>query len=453
MERIIENLEEYLTTSRTSGAMGLNEFQDSDFAMYPAIEINEQQLSADECETIANNILAHISTGSNIRRGEPARALAALAYNSLMDPTIVRTYPNYSNQRPFFHKPEFKFSEDWLRISGKSELDLRDYLNPPERVAQSEAKLKLILPGASELARKATIGAWAFYYLRFMGNLGAVPVVTPSINNLTKTITTMYGFQVPYKLRLGDKLVSARLSHEYLHEKPGEVLYLYYRSIITLENMTKHHGAQRELLQRLAFSHGALCEAGLWMWTWSRDAAEVLCISEEEFFDLLEEALDDPSWARYTSWSKKNLNSLREFHQKYIVAARRGTLQCKYFQYAKPVNHLYFHSLSLRGNRELVQAMMHVIELKQGIEIDIVQQAELWTVWGKMIGAKVYEKYSSRQREMGACGWRGATAMPPWRTAQWYNPIKSSSTATSQREFPSSSGFSRFVPIRPGSRW
>lgn len=163
-----------------------------------------------------------------------------------------------------------------------------------------------------------------------------------------------------------------------------------------LEKLPRKCRAQRQLLGRLVFIGGdtALRESGLWLWTWSKSAARALGgIRVGELFDQLELALKDPVWSKYTTWSRKNLENLRRFYDMYITQG--GS---KYVQYARVVNHLYLHSLSARGNRELVNALMYIVEQQTGSTMRPRITLEPWASWGIMIGKKICEKYPQNSR-------------------------------------------------------
>lgn len=397
LEQSLDASDEFSINLRQSH---LNEFEDDDLAMYPSVEIAELNLTAHQCEILATNIIAAISSADQNSMAKPARALVTLAYNSLMDPGEGPDQEHTADEIPFFHNSQFKLTEKWLRICDKSDLDLTDYLTETE---DEIPKLQLIRLDATDFMRKASIGAWTYYHLRLMGHFKEHLWVKSSSDHFHATMKELYGFDSVYEFPHLSKLNYALLADRLMVNKSGETLFLLYRSMIIVERPRpdKRVTQQKCLVEQLAFSHPrGLTEGRLWLWNWSKRAAgkKNLNVPVERVFDQLEWALDqldktDPAYNRYTRFTRGSIANLREFSQRYVkIAPGPKLMRSKYFKYARLVNHFYFDSLSLSANRELICALIYVIENMSGDIIKLRPTRQPWKQWGDEMGSMIVAK-------------------------------------------------------------
>lgn len=444
MDSLLKHIEENLDDAELQATVSyLNEFHDDDLAMYPAIEIREQDLTAQECETIANNILKAINLADENSVVNPTRALVALAYNSLMDPRRERNRENSIMEKPLLHKEQFKYVEKWFRVCDISDLNLREYLTSDvtiepgngdeaeeddqdededeheERAEVGEEnlpKLKLLRPDAGNFERKASIGAWAYCHLKLMANSKDYLWSRSSTERFSTIIQNMYGFNVAYEFPVLSKSSYCLVGDKLMVNKSGEALYLLYRSMMIMEG--SRYSQTREpkwLLGRLVFGHpGGLVQGRLWLWNWAKSASssKALGVSVERIFNELEWVLseldhEDSRFVKYTSIPRVNLANLREFHRKYLRAApvvsrNANSTRSKYFQYARLVNEFYFHSLRLRANRELICAMIYITEKQSNTKVYNRPMRPPWRRWGDEMGTRICQKYSRPARPIVA---------------------------------------------------
>lgn len=411
MPSLIDEIEEILgDKGLEEGISNLNEFQDDDLAMYPAIEIREQDLTADECEIIANNIKQEIDAAPDEDSMiKPARALVALAFNALMDPQRIS---NESDEKPLFQKDEFKrVSESWLRTCDVSDIDLREYIHESKFVEPENSDelrlslLKLIHTHASDFRRKASIGAWAYYYLRLMGHFGEEVWSRAGAEYFYRTFLELYGFASAYRFPSFSVRGYKLLEKKYIFNMPGEILYLLYRSIILVENREFDYRGTKNPLEQLVFEYPrGLYEGRLWLWNWCKRAAgkKNLDLPVEKVLDELEWALgeldrSDDRFIKYTNSSRSRIAYLREFHRRYIrYSLENSKRRSKYFMYARLVNPCYFSCLRLKANRELVSALIHIIEARQNHRISQRPKRPPWKRLGDELGAKILDRNLER---------------------------------------------------------
>lgn len=418
---LIEDLEKKLTDEELKESIcELNEFEDEDLAKYPAIEIKKLNLTALECKTIADNILEAIRSADASTIEGPARALIVLAYNSLMDPQRpFSRLPSGELDRentPLFQLDKYEPSESWFRTSGVSDIDLREYLTPVgQDEGDSNLGLKLIRLDANEFERKASIGVWAFYHLRLMVGTQKDPWSTYQNIYAHNLIREFYDFDMAYQFtpRLFRHKYELMVSYFMGENKPGELLHLLYRSIMI------RHGSEsnpaKKLLRGLVFNARGLEDGHLALWNWTKSAAssgglDVSVRTLFEEFDRVLSELDDEDlrFKKYTSVTRHKLANLREFHRKYIEATYSGdTRRSKYFMYARLVDDSYFRGLKLSANRELICALMLLVERKGSITIKSKPMRPPWGRWGDEMGARIWNSFARRAEQFDRAAFSG----------------------------------------------
>lgn len=402
--KLIEELEEKLEGLQDADSRQLNGFEDADLAMYPAIEIPEINLTIVQCETIANNLIRLMLNSENDETSMlmVARAMAVLAYNTLMD--IHQSYAS-SRQMPLFHRfNKSVYNEKWLRTTGVTAVDIEELSKKPlqESDGTSDAeKLELVSVLADENERKTSIGVWAFCHLRALRpnarrNLRSFferVVVYP--NN--KMMEASYGFRSAYKFPLPSHHVFNFFRNQCVYQKPGELMYLFYRGAIILEGIFQNPKLlrQKRLLMGLAYGgrEDGLLYGGLTLWTQSVFAVKALDIPHHQLFDDLAWALKDERWVKYSASSLKVVEMLKQFYIKYEGLIRRRN---RYHIYARVVNHYYFYWLSSRSNLELSHALrlLYLSPSEAANSMDNQQAGDsVYLRWGELLAAKIQEKY------------------------------------------------------------
>lgn len=387
--RVVAQLEERLAGLQDTSQARLHEFEDADLALHPAIEIPETNFSIEEYENIASNLARMAASGDDQSLVEAARGIAVLAYNTLMDPIdgqrpqLIR----HNSPKPFFHKYRSGFTEEWLRTTGLSTLDLRSL---SKQIGPDESEmpvLRLIRQSANEFERKSSIGKWAFSQLKARRHRGPLRKVGKPRHLRPDSMETLYGFSSSYKFPNLGRELSESLRRKFLDFSSGEIKYLFYRAAITLD---KFHGeaaqfrSQIDLLMSLAFGgQYGLRYSGMWLWHDFQAAARKLRIPNEHMFDLLEWALQDSSWARYAGRSLGAVRALKKFYLEYECNPGRS----RYYVYARLINRRYFDCTDWRGNRELILALNRIY-LQSG--------SDLWTEspykeWGELLAAKILD--------------------------------------------------------------
>lgn len=397
---LVDFLEKRLDGLQDSDSIELNGFEDSDLAMYPAIAIPEINLSADQCELVANTLIGMMETLDQRTMVDAVRAVSVLAYNALMNPG--------GRQVPFFHLfDKTNHRESWLRTTGVSAVDLRELceswqLGAGPQSAGAGPRLRLVNRDASEFERKCTIGYWAFTHLRAIGNATDGEqwrnILTSKFDR--RQFEQFYGFQPAYECPRPSAEVSQLFVNTCCKNKIGEQVYLFYRAAIVLENIyhDSRYKIRRDLLLFAAFDLDSirpvrfgLRYAGLNLWLRCRLASERLGISIGQLCDDLEWALVDPRWSKYSAASVKIVAIIRQFHDRYENQIKRKS---RYYMYAHAVNFYYFYRLSLKPSKEIVAALGTLASPCVSRDPNLSGYQK----WGELIAAKIRTRYMNRPR-------------------------------------------------------
>lgn len=374
----------------------LDEFEDSDLANYPAIEIPETNLSVEQCEKIVNILIGMMETCDEISILVAVRIISVLAYNTLMTPR--------ANETPFFRK--FTHREDWLRTNGVSTVDLIELClssqtNQPQDGSAGVKKFRLTNPEASDFERKCTIGYWAHSHLRALHTISGKRLRTLLGGTFEgKKFHKLYGFSPSYMFPLPSAQTCQQLLSLCGKNRIGEQMYLFYRSIIVSEQINgprksgRSSQAQNQLLNYMLVGPYGLGYAGLSLWNSCKSASSELGIPIEQLLVDLEWALQDSRWKKYSARSLETVDLLRQFYRTYEdnKSEARSATKSRYYMYAQIVDPRYFEKLHFKSSIELVTALNLVAGLVKSY------QPDCYEAWGALIADKIQAKYGYRSR-------------------------------------------------------